>query len=335
VQILQHADQWPKAQNPDVMALQLELQAQREQSQLLVKQLTAHVTRLVDQRGRRGGGPYKHDRNGQRIGGNYPSWMITPPGYPTETKIQDNRLYTWCTKWRNGQGLWACRHNTETHMDGFRLDRDGKRHSDQPFLYRNLTKAQQQKLHLHERCAHVHWDLLNSLICQGILPCDKVLANTPDPVCASCHFGKAHRRSHAADTGHIGRLHSEPGTGVSSDGMEAGVPGRMMTTGGSPSSKTVKYCTFWIDHHSHFMYVTMHDSKRAEELLSPKHKFEDFATRFGVSIKNIRADNGVYTAKIIHDSCQKKQQNLTFSAVGAHWQNGIAERFIGTIVQRA
>jgi len=36
-----------------------------------------------------------------------------------------------------------------------------------PFLYRNLTKAQQQKLHLHERCAHVHWDQLNSWIRQG------------------------------------------------------------------------------------------------------------------------------------------------------------------------
>jgi hypothetical protein len=47
------------------------------------------------------------------------------------------------------------------------------------------------------------------------------------------------------------------------------------------------------------------------------------------------ADNGAYTAKILEDDCRKKQQRLTFCAVGAHWQNGVAERFIGTLVTRA
>ncbi len=108
-----------------------------------------------------------------------------------------------------------------------------------------------------------------------------------------------------------------------------------MTTGGLPSTRRYKYCTFWIDHYSQFVYVTMHETKKAEELLRSKQEFEEFAQRYGVNIKNIRADNGVYTAKMIHESCQKKQQNLTFCAVGAHWQNGIAEQFIGTVVQRA
>jgi hypothetical protein len=56
---------------------------------------------------------------------------------------------------------------------------------------------------------------------------------------------------------------------------------------------------------------------------------------FGINIKNICAGNGVYTAKVIQESCLKKQQHLTFCAVGTHWQNGIAERFIGSIIQRA
>jgi len=87
VQILQHAGHWTPQTNPEVMALKLALQAQRDQSDLLVKQLTAHVTRLV-------------------------------------------RLYTWCTKCRQGQGLWVCKHNTETHIDGFQQDRDAKHRSD-------------------------------------------------------------------------------------------------------------------------------------------------------------------------------------------------------------
>jgi len=73
----------------------------------------------------------------------------------------------------------------------------------------------------------------------------------------------------------------------------------------------------------------------AEELLGSKNDFEDFAARFGVRIKSTHADNGVYTAKTIQTSCLNNQQNLSFCAIGAHWQNGIAERFIGTIVQQA
>jgi hypothetical protein len=54
-----------------------------------------------------------------------------------------------------------------------------------------------------------------------------------------------------------------------------------------------------------------------------------------VPIKSIRAGNGVYAAQAFRDSCLKHQQKLTFCAVGAHWQNGIAERFIGTVTERA
>ncbi len=108
-----------------------------------------------------------------------------------------------------------------------------------------------------------------------------------------------------------------------------------MTTHGLPSSRRYKYVSFWIDHFSQFVYVTMHETKKAEELLKSKLEFKEYSAHFGIHIKNIRADNGVYTAKIIQDSCRQKQQNLSFCAVGAHWQNGIAERFISSIVQRS
>jgi hypothetical protein len=202
------------------------------------------------------------------------------------------------------------------------------------FLYQNLTSKQQRKMHLHECYAHAHWDQVNTWIRAGLLPCDPSLASEPDPICAACQFGKAHKRSHKADTGHIARDHSAPGEGVSSDGMEAGCPGRPLTTKGLPTNRRYKYVTFWVDHYSQFVYLTMHENKRAEELLRSKMEFEEFASKYGVNIKRIRADNGVYTAKIIQDSCMRKQQDLTFCAVGAHWQNGIAERFIGSIVQR-
>jgi hypothetical protein len=86
---------------------------------------------------------------------------------------------------------------------------------------------------------------------------------------------------------------------------------------------------------SSFVYFTFHSSKAATELVKSKIEFEQYASRFNVKIENIRADNGIYTAQLFRDSCMKNQQNLTFCAVGAHWQNGTAEQFIGTVTQRA
>jgi hypothetical protein len=89
-----------------------------------------------------------------------------------------------------------------------------------------------------------------------------------------------------------------------------------------------------VDHATSFVCITFHSSKAATKLVKSKTEFEQFAERFNVRIQNIRADNGVYSTQLFRDLCMKHQQNLTFCAVGAHWQNGIAERFIGTITQR-
>jgi len=83
------------------------------------------------------------------------------------------------------------------------------------------------------------------------------------------------------------------------------------------------------------VYASFHETKASNELLSSKADFESFAARYNVKIKAIRADNGVYAAKCFRDSCLKQQQDLSFCAVCAHWQNGIAERFIGTITEKA
>ncbi len=57
-----------------------------------------------------------------------------------------------------------------------------------------------------------------------------------------------------------------------------------MTTGGLPSLKQYKYCSFLEDHYSQFVYITMHEKKHAMEQVCSKLEFKDFATRFGVQI---------------------------------------------------
>jgi hypothetical protein len=200
----------------------------------------------------------------------------------------------------------------------------------------NLTKKQRQKLYLHEMTAHEGFKNLNRWIRKRVFPgVDPALAQEPDPICPTCAFGKAQRLCHKTHTGHISSGHQAPDQGVSSDGMESSTPGRPFTTKGSPSKLRYNYVSFWVDHMSQFVYVTFHASKAATELVKSKAEFEEFSARFNFTIKNIRADNGVYSAQLFKDACLKSQQNPTFCAVGAHWQNGIAERFIGTITQRA
>jgi len=136
-------------------------------------------------------------------------------------------------------------------------------------------------------------------------------------------------------TGHIAHDHTKPGQGISADGLEAGTPGQVFSTKGSPSKQRYKYVSFWIDHATRFVYTTFHSLKAAEELVTSKAEFESWASQHNVRIQSIRADNGVYSANLFKEACKKQQQQLTFCAVGAHWQNRIAERFIGVITERA
>jgi hypothetical protein len=200
----------------------------------------------------------------------------------------------------------------------------------------NLSKSQRHKKYLHELCAHESYSNLNRWIRMGVFPgIDQKLAAVPDPVCPACAFGKARRVCHKTHNGHIADGHTKPGDGVSSDGLESGTPGRPFTTKGSSSKLCYNYVSLWVDHMSTYVYVTLHASKAATELVRSKLEFKTFAARYNVKIKNIRADNGVYSANLFREACLRGQQNLSFCGVEAHWQNGIAERFIGTITQRA
>jgi hypothetical protein len=105
----------------------------------------------------------------------------------------------------------------------------------------NLTSAQPQKLLMHQRCNHRNMADINQWIRKGLLPVDPSIANCPNPICAACQFGKAHRKRHAKVTGGITAASAIPGDGVSADQLEAGCPGCLPTTKGLPTSKRYRY----------------------------------------------------------------------------------------------
>jgi len=138
----------------------------------------------------------------------------------------------------------------------------------------NLSPSQRTKLILHEQCNHVNFETINRWICKGVLPIDKSVANSKDPICAACQFGKANKRAHKADVGSITAKHTTPGQGVSVDLLEAGIPGRLPTTRGLPSPKWYRYVTLWVDHYSRYLYPTFHETKGLNAALASKREFE-------------------------------------------------------------
>jgi hypothetical protein len=69
-------------------------------------------------------------------------------------------------------------------------------------------------------------------------------------------------------------------------------------------------------------------SARAGETLIGKKKYERLALDSGVSVQTYHADNGIFATKAFRAHCNYKGQELEFIGVGAHHQNGVAERVI-------
>ena len=69
-------------------------------------------------------------------------------------------------------------------------------------------------------------------------------------------------------------------------------------------------------------------STSAEDTLQAKVSFETMARGYGVRIRKYHADNGVFVSHLWKENCKEQRQNLTYTGVNAHHQNGVAKRRI-------
>ena len=104
---------------------------------------------------------------------------------------------------------------------------------------------------------------------------------------------------------------------------------------GKLTNKRAVASTIFVDHASDLGYVYHQTSMSSEETLKSKLAFEKFAATHGVYVKHYHADNGRFKDNLFMNSIDENGQTISFCGVGAHHQNGIAEKRIGDLQRRA
>ena len=196
-----------------------------------------------------------------------------------------------------------------------------------------LLKSDQDALmRLHEQLSHCSFGQLKQMAEQGIIP--NKFAKVPPPKCPSCLYGKAHRepwRTHKIDPKI--KPTTIPGAVVSIDQLESPVPGFVPIAKGQPTVRRYRGASVFVDHASDFTYVHMHQHLTTDKTIDAKYAFERLAEQHGVRILHYHCDNGRFADKAFVDDVRAVHQTITFCSVGAHHQNGIAERHIRDITE--
>ena len=212
----------------------------------------------------------------------------------------------------------------------------------------NLTASQKELLIWHWKLGHANFQWIQTL-CRHptsdsprcVLPTKLAKTSScPAPKCAACMLGKQSRRTPTLKIGHqlpnkellLKTNHLSPGDCVSLDQYQSTIPGRLEHTYGK-EKKEERYTggTIFVDHASGLMYLQHQVSLRVGETLKAKHAFEQMARDFSVSIKTYHADNMPFGNGEFIRSIEDSGQSIKFSGVGAHHQNGVAERAIQTV----
>ena len=186
-----------------------------------------------------------------------------------------------------------------------------------------------EMLQIHYNMGHIHPERLKIMAKQGVIP--PKFQHVKMPFCAACAFGKATRnpwRSRSTNNKDEVERPRSPGEVVSVDQIISPTPGLVAQMTGVLTTKRYTCATVYVDQFSGYSFIWIQKSTGADETLEGKRAFEEHAHSSGVKIQHYHADNGVFKARAWVEDCQLKHQRTTYAGVGAHHQNGMAERRI-------
>jgi len=126
-----------------------------------------------------------------------------------------------------------------------------------------------------------------------------------------------------------------PGNLVSVDQTVSGIGGHIPFQASRASNHQYKYCTLWIDHHTKFLYGHLQEMTTTKEILQSKEALETFANCHNIVVKHLQSDNGLFASADFGKHVEAHGQCHTLCGISAHWQNGMAEQYIGIITNHA
>jgi transposase InsO family protein len=209
----------------------------------------------------------------------------------------------------------------------------------------NLSPGQKRLLRWHHALVHIGFTTVRHIGKLGWLGTKGLSLGDPHistPLCASCQYGKGHKRSTQATrsisrpetTGAITKNNLSPGDLVSMDHIVIRQAGRRFESRDRESEdKMFHGGTIFVDAASGRIKVKFQRGLSAPETLQSKMEFEREALSNGVTIKAYRTDNGTFTAQSVIDHIKDSDQTISFSGVGAQHQNGVAERAVKTVCE--
>ena len=109
------------------------------------------------------------------------------------------------------------------------------------------------------------------------------------------------------------------------DQLMSPTPGLIAQMTGTLTTDRCTCATAFIDQCSHLSCTHAQKGATVDEMLEAKAAFEAYAKARGMHMQVHCTNNGIFKANAWAQHCYKSGQDLTFSGVGAHHQNGMVE----------
>jgi len=204
-----------------------------------------------------------------------------------------------------------------------------------------LSPPLNSKLHTefmawHSRLGHLSFTKMFSMCEHGQLPRRFLNLRSQKLICPSCVFGQCRRRPWRTK-GKPGSLRndkaSKAGDRVSIDHLISAQPGLVPRMDGRHTKDRIVGACVFVDDATGYKYTHLQTSIDGEQSVAAKQAFEDHMNQMNVSIKAYHADNGIFAEREFREEVSSSNQSITYCGVGAHHQNGIAEKAIGDLTR--